>query len=191
MEIIGMLAPVVGIVVLFWHRRRAPRAVGIGILGALFAVASSVVGFIGGRASFFGGGGVEGISERIEQWALARLALLLVGVVLLAIAAFIGPREGRGTRGALVAVGVAAAAIGTALGSVHIDVDAEQEFLSIVIPMALEAAQFALLGAGVLILSVAIVSLRPSGDDSEEPLAQARRAGTALWNLYLRTRTRR
>lgn len=191
MEIVGMLAPVAGIVVLFWYRRRAPRAVVLGILGALFAVAASAVEFIGGRAAYFGGGGLEDIYERVEQWSLLRLALLLAGVVLLTIAALVGAAEGRRTRGALVAVGVTAAAIGTALGAVTVDIHAEHEFVNFLIPMVVEAAQFALLGAGVFVLSIAVVSRRPSDDGRKDPLTQARRAATTLWDSYRRTRTRR
>lgn len=191
MEIIGMLAPVAGIVVLFWYRRRAPRAVLLGVLGALFAAAGSVVAFIGGRAAYFGGGGLEGIFERVEQWTLIRLALLLAGVVFLSIAAFVGPSEGRSTRGALVAVGVTAAGIGAALGAVTIDIHAEHEFVNFLIPMIVETAQFALLGAGVLILSIAVVSRRPSDDGRKDPLTQARQLATALWGAYRDARTRR
>lgn len=191
MEIIGMLAPVAGIVVLFWYRRRAPRAVLLGILGALFAAAGSVVAFIGGRVAYFGGGGLAGIFERVEHWALVRLVLLLAGVTLLSIVAFIGPHEGRRTRGALVAVGVAAAAIGTALGAVTVDIHAEHEFVNFLIPMLVETAQFALLGAGVFILSVAVVSRRPSGDGRKDPLSQARQVATTLWGAYRDARTRR
>lgn len=191
MEIVGMLAPVAGIVVLFWYRRRAPRAVLVGILGALFAAAGSVVGFIGGRAAYFGGGGLEGIFERVEQWSLIRLVLLLAGVMLLSIAAFIGPREGRSTRGALVAVGVVAAAIGTALGAVTVEIHAEHEFVNFLIPMLVETAQFALLGAGVFILSTAVVSRRPSDDGGKDPLTQARQVATTLWGAYRDARTRR
>lgn len=190
-EIVGMLGPIAGIVVLAVHRRRAPRAAAVGILGASFATAASIAGFIGARAAYFGGDGLEGISERVEQWSTVRLALLLIGAALLVAAALVGSGAGRRGRGTIVVVGVIAVAIGAALRYATVDLHAEHEFLNVLIPMALEAVQFAFLGAGALILSLAVVSLRPTAEDAPEPLARARQMATSLWGAYRDSRTRR
>lgn len=191
MEIVGMLAPIASVVMLIWYRRRAPRAALIGILGAICAASASAVGFIGARAAYFGGGGMEGIAGRLEHWSIPRFILLLLGIALLTVAAFVGSAEGRRIRGRLAVSGVIAAAIGTVLHYVTIDINADHEFINILIPMIVEAAQFALLGAGVLVLSLAVIARRPTDDARADPLAQAQRAASWAWGAYRSTRTRR
>lgn len=190
MEILGMLGPVAGSVLLLIHRRRAPSAAFLGIIGAVFTLAASTAGLVGERVAFFGGGGTAAIFERMEQWSTLRLILLLAGVALLTAASFIGPREGRRTRGIFVAVGWLAAAAGVGLPLLDVDIHAEHEFVNVLIPLILEAAQFAFLGIAALVLSIGVVTRR-TPDGGPEPLAQAVHTARSLWGAYRGAQSRR
>ncbi|WP_433585161.1 hypothetical protein [Microbacterium hydrocarbonoxydans] len=191
-KLIGMLAalaPFAGIAIMVAYRRRAPGPVALGIVGAALAGAGSLATLFGERAALFGGGGMHGMIERLEGWGLVRVCLVLAGVILLVVAGALGRAQGRSFRWSLIAAALTAAVAGTATGFVHPDLGEDHPGLEIVVTMALEGVQFALLGLGILLLCIAVVSRR--GDDGRaEPLGLARDAGVKAWRAYQDARRR-
>lgn len=181
-ELLGLLAPVVGAVILILYRRRAPGPVAIGLVGCVAAGAASVVGLVGSRAIFFGGGGVEGMTHRVEDWGLLRLSLLAIGLVLLIVAGCMGRHVSRGWV-PLLAAGAVAVIVSTALRLVPSEIEGESG-LSLLLAMGLETVQFGILGLGVLVLCVAVVSSRPVRDERPEPTALAGRVASSAWRSY-------
>lgn len=181
-ELLGLLAPVVGAVVLILYRRRAPGPVAIGLAGCVAAGAASVVGLVGSRAIFFGGGGVEGMAHRVEDWGLLRLSLVAVGLVLLIVAGCVGPHASRGWV-PLLSSGAVAVIASTALRLVPSEIEGERG-LSLLLALGLETVQFGILGLGVLVLCVAVVSSRPVHDERPEPTALAGRFASSAWRSY-------
>jgi len=181
-ELLGLLAPVVGAVILILYRRRAPGAVAVGLVGCVAAGAASVAGLVGSRAIFFGGGGVEGMTHRVEGWGILRLSLVAVGLVLLIVAGCMGRHVSRAWV-PLLASGAVAVVVSTALRLVPSEIVGERG-LSLLLAMVLETVQFGILGLGVLVLSVAVVSSRPVHDERPEPTALAGRVASAAWRSY-------
>lgn len=187
-ELLGVLAPFAGIAVLVIYRRRAPGAAALGMAGAALAGIGSLAGMLGDRVVYFGGGGAEGMLERLEGWGLIRLCLVLAGAALLVIAGAIGAQDGRGHRWALIGAALACCAVGFALRFTHLDLG-DHDGLQFLAAMAIETAQFGLLGLGILLLCIAVISRR--GDDGRtEPLALARDAGMKAWQSYQDSRRR-
>lgn len=164
-ELVGMLAPFAALVLLFLHRRRAPGPAWLGMTGAALAGCGSVAELIGSRASWIGASDLEEGLERLEGASLVRFALVAGGILLLLVAALIG--EGRAVPRIPLAIGgVVAAALGCAMRFVHLDLG-DDGFARFVAATAVDIAQFGLLGLGVLLLGVAVISGR---DDGPEPL---------------------
>lgn len=187
-ELLGVLAPFAGIAVLVVYRRRAPGPAALGMAGAALAGVGSLAGLLGDRVVYFGGGGAEGMLERLEGWGLIRLCLVIAGAALLVVAGVLGAREGRAHRGALIGAALVCAGVGVAMRFVHLDLG-DRHGLQFFATMALETVQFGLLGLGILLLCIAVVSRR--GDDGRtEPLALARDAGMKAWQAYQQSRQR-
>lgn len=187
--IAAALAPFAGIAILIVYRKRAPGPVALGTAGAALAGVGSLSTLFGERAALFGGGGMHGMIERLEGWGLVRLGLMLAGALLLIVAGALGDARGRSFRWSLITVALAASAVGTALRFVHLDLGEDHPGLEVLAAMALEGVQFALLGLGILLLCIAVVSRR--GDDGRaEPLGLVRDAGTTAWRAYQDARRR-
>ncbi|TCP52016.1 hypothetical protein EV191_106180 [Tamaricihabitans halophyticus] len=182
LEIIGVLAPIVGIVVLLIYRRRAMTGVVWGIAGALMAAIASLVGFAGPRLSLFSGGTSSGeqLLRNMESWAMIRLGLLVISVGLLVVGALSG-RRGEPAPTGWLALGIPLAIVGSALAFVHFDFGPDSEGATEIVGILVEIAEFALLGLGVLVLCVAVVSGRGQQDGRTEP-------GTALVNTAMRAK---
>ncbi|MGX1933912.1 hypothetical protein [Microbacterium resistens] len=171
-ELIGLLAPFAAMALLFLHRRRAPGPAGIGMIGAAIAAVGSVADVIGSRTVWFGGDSGE-MLEQLEWWGMLRLGLVGAGVAILLTAALVG--RGRAVPRIPLAVGgLVAAGLGVLVPFAPVGVEDLHGFLRFVVTMGLETLQFGLLGAGILLLALAVVSGR---DEGPEPLAHALRAG--------------
>ncbi|MFE6996757.1 hypothetical protein ACFVAE_12415 [Microbacterium sp. NPDC057659] len=182
-ELVGMLAPFAALVLLFLHRRRAPGPAWLGMAGAALAGCGSVAELIGSRVSWLGVSDMaEGI-ERLESASLVRFALITGGIVLLAIAALVG--EGRPVPRIPLAIGgIAAAVLGGAMRFVHLDAG-DGGFAKFVVTTTVDLVQFGLLGLGVLLLGIAVISGR---DDGPEPLDDAVRYAGAIARRVQSTR---
>ena len=176
-ELLGMLAPFIGLVLLWRHRRRAPLPAALGMVGAALAGIGSVAAFLGEKTIWFDLSDADRTIESLEGWALVRFALVGSGLVLLLLAALLG--RGRPVpRYPLAAGGLVATGLGTAMRFVHLDLEGVHGFLRVAVVMALDTVQFGLLGLGVLLLAVAAVSGR---DEDPEPLHHTLRiAGSVL-----------
>ncbi|QIS22851.1 hypothetical protein [Nocardia terpenica] len=97
-ELLGLLAPVIGAGMVLYYRRRMGRAFVPAVLAAVVALCGSGVGMVTSRAMWFGGGGAEGMSERMEFGAGVRNLLLAVAWVLLLVAIARRPRSERVVR---------------------------------------------------------------------------------------------
>ncbi|WP_280256684.1 hypothetical protein [Nocardia wallacei] len=85
-ELVGLCAPLVGAGLVLYYRRRMGAAFGYALSAAVVAACGSVVGVVTGRAMWFGGGGAEGITERMEFGGGVRNLLLAAAWGLLLIA---------------------------------------------------------------------------------------------------------
>jgi hypothetical protein len=167
-ELVGMLAPFAALVLLFLHRRRAPGPAWLGMVGATLAGCGSIAELIGSRVSWLGISDMEEGLERLEGASLVRFGLVAVGILLLLVAALVG--GGRTVPRIPLAIGgIAAAVLGGAMRFVHLDVG-DDGFARFVATTAVDLVQFGLLGLGVLLLGIAVVSGR---DDGPEPLDDA------------------
>ncbi|GAA1153400.1 hypothetical protein GCM10009583_24350 [Ornithinicoccus hortensis] len=192
LEAVGVLAPIGGIVLMIMYRQRARTGVTWGIAGAVVALAASIVGFLGPRLSLFSGGGASGEAflGTMRAWALLRVALLAVSVILVVIGAFAGRQGGR-TPVAWLSTGLALVAVGSALTFVHVGLGTNNEDLSEILGLLVETAQFALLGLGVLLLCLAVVSGRPTADGRREPAAAVANAAIKAKQFYDRAHVNR
>ncbi|WP_227979790.1 hypothetical protein [Nocardia spumae] len=93
-ELLGLCAPLLGVAMVLYYRRRLGRAFGSAILAAVVAVLGTVVGLITSRAMWFGSGGAEGITHRMEFGAGVRNLLLVFAWALLLLAAARRPARG-------------------------------------------------------------------------------------------------
>jgi cytochrome bd-type quinol oxidase subunit 2 len=183
-EALGALAPFAGIALLFVYRSRSPRPAALGILGAGLAGLGSIAGLLGDRVALFGSS--DELLERLEGWALVRLVLLVTGTAILVIAAAAGTSRGRAHRWSLIAAALLFTVAGTALRFVHIDLGDDHHGLQLLVTMAIEMLQFGLLGIGILVLCIAVVSRRVD-DGRPEPLRLARAAAQRAWQAYQRS----
>ncbi len=85
-ELVGLCAPLLGAAITVYYRRRLGRAFGAALLAAIVAAIASVVGLVTGRLMWFGSGGAEGITHRMEIGAGVRNLLLVVAWALLLVA---------------------------------------------------------------------------------------------------------
>jgi hypothetical protein len=85
-ELLGLCAPLLGAAIALYYRRRLGRAFGVAVLAAGVAVIGSVVGLVTSRAMWFGSGGAEGITRRMEFGAGVRNLLLVLAWALLLVA---------------------------------------------------------------------------------------------------------
>lgn len=191
LEVVGLLAPLIGVVVLVCYRRRIGVALPWGVLGCLCAVAGSAVSLIGPRAALLAAvltdGGLADILDGLTNWVLIRVSLLLVSVALLLVAATRGPRD-RGTPVEWMLPGLALTALGAALHFVHLDLGAGHENLNWIADLLVETVQFGLLGLGVLALCGAVVARRDSDDELREPGELLRVGVSSAMRLYARSR---
>lgn len=192
LEVVGLLAPLVGVVALVMYRRRLGVALGWGIAGCLCALAGSAVSLIGPRVALLsavtGDGGMADLLERLGGWVLARFALLLASVVLLLIASVSGSRR-RGLPVEWLLPGLLLVGLGVAMHFVHPDVSPEHQRLGVIIDLLLEAVQFGLLGLGILGLCGAVVARRTAdGDTLREPGELLRAGASGAMRLYARSR---
>ncbi|MFF0489876.1 hypothetical protein ACFYTQ_12740 [Nocardia sp. NPDC004068] len=97
-EVLGLAAPFVGAGMVIYYRRRMGGAFSPALMAAVVAVVASAVGVVTGRVIWFGGGGAEGIGERMEIGAGVRNLLLVGAWTLLLVAIFRRPRVGREVR---------------------------------------------------------------------------------------------
>lgn len=192
LEVVGMLAPVAGIVVMCVYRRRAATGVAWGVVGAVAALVASAVGFLGPRLSLLGGGMDSGdaLLGNMRSWALLRVGLLLLSVVLLVVGAFSG-RGGDRTPVVWLAAGIPLVIVGFALTFVHVRFGGDHEGLSEIVGLLVETAQFALLGLGVLLLCLAVVSGRSAEDGRREPAQMVIGAAMQAKQFYDRVHARR
>lgn len=176
-ELVGMLAPFVALVLLFMHRRRAAFPATLGMVGAVVAGLGTVGGFLGSKTIWLSAGAAEGAVEQLEGWGLIRFCLVAGGLLLLFVAALVG--HGRTVPRIPLAIGgMIAAAIGGAMRFVPFDLGDTEGFVRVMATMAIEAVQFGLLGLGILLVGIAVVSGR---DDGPEPLNDTVRvAGNVL-----------
>jgi len=183
--LIGMLAPLAALAVLIVHRRRAPLPAAIGMTGALLASLGTVAEFLSARVAWLGGEGMHGVLERLEGWGLIRFGLVAGGLLLLLIAACLGP--GRAVpRFPLALAGAIAATLGIAMRLMPVDLDDLDGAMRFFATMALETAQFGLLGAGTLLVAIAVVSGR---DDAPDPLNGVVRIARRAYAELQRQRT--
>ncbi len=87
-ELLGLGAPLIGAGMVVYYRRRMGAAFAPALLAAVIALVASVVGMVTSRVIWFGGGGSEGISERMEFGAGVRNLLLAGAWMLLLLAIF-------------------------------------------------------------------------------------------------------
>lgn len=168
-ELLGLLAPLIVLSILLLNRQRAPFPVAVGVVGATVVATGTLTELVAHRAAWFGGGGMEGAIDRLEGWGLVRFCLVAIGALLLTAAAFIG--GGRtAPRVPLAIGGIASAVLGNAMRFVHLDLDGAGRITRVLTAIALDIVQFGLLGAGLILLGIAVVSGR---DDGPEPLDQS------------------
>ncbi|WGW10625.1 hypothetical protein LWF01_10795 [Saxibacter everestensis] len=192
LEAVGMLAPIGGIVVMVMYWRRAKSSLAWGVAGAVVALIASAVGFLGPRLSLLGGGGTSGeaLLGNMQSWALLRVALLALSVILLVIGTCAGRKGARTPLGWLM-TGIPLVAVGLALSFIHVDLGASNEGLSEILGLLLETAQFALLGLGVLLLCLAVVSGRSTADGRREPVTAVVGIAMKAKQFYDRAHDRR
>ncbi len=193
LELAGLLAPVIGAVVLIVYRRRSRAAFAWGLAACLIAVVASGLGVIAPRLSVLSAvladSGVEGVLTRMDAWAALQFGLLLVACALLIVAARVD-RE-HGTPLGWVIGGVALVAVGVVASLVHLDLGSAHERLTTIVAVLIGAVQLAAVGLGFLALCVAAVAHRPGDDGHQEPAQLARRLATALWRLSTQARESR
>lgn len=182
LEIVGLLAPVVGSVLIVRYRRRSRIAFAWAAIACAAALAASAIGVFSGRvsvaAAIVADEGIGGVLERMDGWALARFVLLLVAGGLLVVAALADRRERRPS--GWIAAGILALLAGIALHLVVLDAGADRPRLTAILGVLLEIAQTGLLGVGFLLLCVAAIAHRPSDDGRAEPAEVATRLGAAV-----------
>lgn len=192
LEAVGILAPIGGIVVMVMYRRRATAGVAWGTAGAVLSLIASLLGLLGPRVSLLGGGGTSGEAflGNMHMWALLRLALLALSVALLVVGAYVGRR---GSRKPVVwlATGIPLVLVGFALSFIHVELGGDSAGLSEILGLLVEIVQFAMLGLGVIALSLAVVSDRSNEDGRREPAAVVVGAAMNAKRFYDRIHDRR
>jgi hypothetical protein len=188
------------VVLLVLYRRRARLGAVWGIIGCGVALLGSVAGVLAPRLAGVGAllGGEA--MDRLEWISFLRFVLLALACVLLVIGALVGrgdpassgsPRRIPGVVIALMVSGVVVMVLGAATAFVDVDLGAEHEGLTMVARLVVETVRFALLGLGVLILGLAVVSGRERADGHEEPGAVLGRLASQGYRRYRQISSRR
>lgn len=194
-ELIGLLAPLAGIVLLVLYRRRAVSGAAWGIAGCSLALLASAIGLSGEGLAALGILGGGDFSQQLHAWSLMRFAVLVFALVLLVV----GSLSGRGGRAwsrnggviALVGCGLGLALLGALVQLLPVDLGPQHEGLTTLLEIVMETIQFALMGVGVLFLCLAVVSGRPRTDDRGEPSELVGRSVAHAWRLYRQLHARR
>ncbi|NKY84927.1 hypothetical protein [Nocardia veterana] len=97
-ELLGLFAPLLGAALVLYYRRRMGRAFGSAALAAVVATIGSVVGLVTSRAMWFGSGGAEGMTHRMELGAGVRNLLLVTAWALLLVAVLRRPERAEAGR---------------------------------------------------------------------------------------------
>lgn len=190
LEVVGLLAPLGGGVLLYLYRKRSRRAFTWGTVACVLGIAASGIGFFGTRISitsaFMGSEGIEGVLARLDMWALIRFGLLVAAGVLLVVAALADRQRDRPV--SWIVTGFILMGGGAGMHFVSLDMGSEHERLSAIVGMVIEIAQAGLLGAGFLVLCIAAIAHRPGTDGHREPTELAARLGTGAWRIYSESR---
>lgn len=199
LELVGLLAPVAGIVLLVVYRRGAAVGARVGIVGCVVALLASGIGIADTRLAVVGSLGEASFGEQLSGWTVGRFVLLALAVALLLLGASAGRRRTAhnstrdvGSAGptasrtvtTLMITGVALAAIGIVVQFVPIDLGVDHERLTKIIGLLMETVEFALLGAGVFALCLAIVTDRPRSDSLPDPGDWLKRSALGAHRLY-------
>lgn len=191
LEIVGLLAPIGGAILLLLYRRRSQSAFGWGITACVLGIAASAIGFFGTRISilsaFKGDEGVEGVIERLGAWTLIRFCLLLVAGVLLVVASLVDRRSVVKPVGWILG-GLLLLGTGAAIHFIAVDLGNDHERLTVIVGMLIEIAQVTLLGVGFLVLCIAAIANREGSDGRQDPTQLAARVGTTAWRIYSESR---
>lgn len=183
LDLVGLLAPLLGAVLLVRYRRRSRAAFALGAVACAAGLAASAIGLLNVRlsvaAAVAAGEGLDAVLERMDGWAVARFALLVVAGGLLVVASIVD-RRGRRPVG-WIASGALLLLAGIALHAVAVDLGPDRPRLTTIASMLLEVAQTGLLGLGLLVLCVAAVANRPAVDGRAEPSELASRVAGAAW----------
>lgn len=186
LELLGLLAPLAGAVLLLRYRRRSRPAVAWGMVACALGLLASGLGAIGLRASvlsaYRAGTGVEGVLEALGSWTALRLGLLALAGAVLVVAALVDRRTAPPL--GWIAGGLVILVTGLGVHLLEPDMGAGHERLSRIVDVLVEMLQAGLLGIGFLVLCVAAIADRPSEDGRPEPADLLRRAGRAAWRLY-------
>lgn len=190
LEIVGLLAPIGGTILLLLYRKRSPSAFAWGITACVLGIIASGIGFFGTRISivsaFKGNEGVEGVIERLDSWTLIRFCLLLVASVLLVVAALVDRRSAKPV--AWLFAGFFLMSAGSGMHFISADLGGEHERLTVIVGMLIEIAQVGLLGVGFLVLCIAAIAHREGNDGRQDPTQLATRVGTTAWRVYSESR---
>ncbi|MGO1809098.1 MAG: hypothetical protein ACTHZN_00720 [Canibacter sp.] len=190
LEIVGLLAPIGGTILLVLYRKRSRPAFALGITACVLGIIASAIGFFGTRISvasaFIADAGVEGVSERLDSWTLIRFCLLVVASVLLVVAALVD--RGSAKPVAWLFAGVFLMSAGVGMHFVSADLGGEHERLTVIVGMLIEIAQVGLLGVGFLVLCIAAIAYREGSDGRQDPTQLAARVGTTAWRIYSESR---
>lgn len=190
LEVVGLLAPIGGAVLLLFYRKRSQPAFACGITACAAGVVASGIGVFGTRISiasaFAADEGIEGVVERLDSWTPIRFGLLVVAGALLVIAALI---DRQGTKPvAWIVGGLLLMGAGLGLNFVTVDVGSEHERLTEIAGMLIEIAQAAVLGVGFLALCLAAIAYRPGSDGRRDPTELAAHVGMTAWRIYSESR---
>ena len=207
LELVGLLAPAAGIVLLVIYRRETAGGAGWGVVaGCILALLASGIGIADTRVAAIGSLGGASFAEQLSGWTVARFVLLALAVALLLIAASAGRRRtahnspgdavpagptANRTVTALMIAGVALSAIGIVVQFVPINLGVDHERLTTIIGLLMEAVEFALMGAGVFALCLAIVTDRPRSDSLPDPGDWLKRSAVGAHRLYRQLHERR
>ena len=206
LELVGLLAPVAGIVLVVVYRRRAMGSAGWGIAGCVVALLASGIGIADTRlAAIWSLRGAD-FGEHLHRWIVGRFVLLGIAVVLLLIgastrrrqtahialhsAASANPTASRAVT-TLIITGVALSAIGILVQFVPINLGVDHEGLTKILGLLIETVEFALIGAGVFALCLAIVTDRPHSDSLPDPGDWLKRSALGTHRLYRQFHERR
>ncbi|WP_145997427.1 MULTISPECIES: hypothetical protein [unclassified Brevibacterium] len=207
LELVGLLAPAAGIVLLVIYRRGAAGGAWVGIVGCLLALLASGIGIADTRLAAVGSLGEASFGEQLTGWTVGRFVLLTLAVALLltgasagrrrtvrtspgSAAAPAGPTANR-TVTALMITGVALSLIGIVVQFVPIDLGVDHERLTTIIGLLMETVEFALLGGGVFALCLAIVTDRPLSGSLPDPGDWLKRSAVGAHRLYRQFHERR
>lgn len=190
LEVLGLLAPLGGAVLLYLYRKRSRPAFAWGTIACIMGIAASGIGLFGARVSitsaFMASEGIEGALERLDMWALVRFGLLMAAGVLLVVAALADRQRDKPV--SWIVTGLILMGGGVGMHFVSLDMGGEHERLTLIVGMFIEMAQAGLLGAGFLAFCIAVIAHRPGTDGRRDPTELAARVGTTAWRIYADSR---